>query len=173
MCLLTPLNEKEDCDLEVPEPSRIGKRKAHPNAYEAIRVGNRMMISQDIVNAWNLMKANAGGALLLILDDAKHLILQSESGRETAYSDIIAQLPEDDVALLGIWFDYESKEKVAVKLSKILLINWQPETAPARRRFANIANMEELKNIVLSHKTLTVSSLDELDHETIIKLLVQ
>lgn len=131
------------------------------------------MISQDIVNAWNLMKAK-GGALLLTLDDANRLILQSESGPETAYSDIIAQLPKNDVALLGISFDYESTEKAAVKLNKILLINWEPDAAPARRKMANkMTNVSELQTIVTVGKKLVVSSLDELDHETITKLLLQ
>ena len=132
------------------------------------------MISQDIVNAWNSMNANKGGALLLTLDDANRLILQSESGPETAYSDIIAQLPKDDVALLVVWFDYESMEKPARKLNKILLINWQPDAAPARRKMANkMTNVRELQTIVTEGKVLEVSSLDELDHKTITKLLLR
>lgn len=130
------------------------------------------MISQDIVNAWNLMIAK-GGALLLTLDDANRFILQSESGPETAYSDIIAQLPKNDVAVLGISFDYESTEKAAVKLNKILLINWEPDAAPFRRKMANKTNVSELGTIVTVGKRLEVSSLDELDHETITKLLLQ
>ena len=132
------------------------------------------MISQNIIDSYNSMKTNHdASALLLTLDsNNRDVLLLSKADVNTAYQDIVAQLPKDDLVFLITIFNYETEEKPPRKTEKILLITWIPESTPARRRMSGTMIKGEIQQAFDGlQKDLTVSNLGELDYDVIRKLM--
>jgi hypothetical protein len=133
------------------------------------------MISQNIIDSFNSMKTNHdASALLLTLDsNNRDVLLLSKVDVNTAYQDIVAQLPKDDLVFLIVIFNYETDEKPPQKTEKILLITWIPESTPTRRRMSGTMIKVEIKQAFDGlEKDLTVSNLGELDYDVIRKLMM-
>jgi hypothetical protein len=113
-------------------------------------------------------------ALLLTLDsNNRDVLLLSKADVNTAYQDIVAQLPKDDLVFLITIFNYETEEKPPRKTEKILLITWIPESTPARRRMSGTMIKGEIQQAFDGlQKDLTVSNLGELDYDVIRKLMM-
>ena len=134
------------------------------------------MISQYIIDSFNSMKTNHdASALLLTLDsNNRDVLLLSKVDVDTAYQDIVAQLPKDDLVFLIVIFNYETDEKPPRKTVKILLITWIPGATPARRKISgNMIKGEIQQAFDGLQKDLTVSDFDELDYGVIRKLLIK
>jgi len=132
------------------------------------------MISQNIIDSYNSMKTNRdASALLLTLDsNNRDVLLLSKADVNTAYQDIVAQLPKDDLAFLIVCFNYETDEKPPRKTEEILLITWIPESTPARRKMSGKMIKGEINQACDGiQKDLTVSDLDGLDYDVIRKLM--
>jgi hypothetical protein len=133
------------------------------------------MISQYIIDSFNSMKTNHdASALLLTLDsNNRDVLLLSKVDVDTAYQDIVAQLPKDDLVFLIVIFNYETDEKPPLNTVKILLITWIPERTPARRKMSGTMIKGEIQQAFDGlQKDLTVSNFGELDYDVIRKLLI-
>ena len=133
------------------------------------------MISQYIIDSFNSMKTNHdASALLLTLDsNNRYVLLLSKVDVNTAYQDIVAQLPKDDLVFLIVIFNYETDEKPPLNTVKILLITWIPGATPARRKMSGKMIKGEIQQAFDGlQKDLTVSNFGELDYDVIRKLLI-
>ena len=127
-----------------------------------------MEVSDDVVSTFNDFKLQQGEKLRYIIysiENKKTIVIADKGERSKTFDDFCGALPDDDCRYGLVDLDFTTTD--GRPTSKLVLITWNPDTAPVRSKMLYSGSKEALKtalNGVGVHINATDRS--ELDFET-------
>lgn len=127
-----------------------------------------MEVSDDVVSTFNDFKLQQGEKLRYIIyaiENKKTIVISDKGERTKTFDDFCGDLPDDDCRYGLVDLDFTTTD--GRPTSKLVLITWNPDTAPVRSKMLYSGSKEALKtalNGVGVHINATDRS--ELDFET-------
>jgi cofilin len=127
-----------------------------------------VVVDEEVVNTFTPFKLQQGEKLryyIYMIKDKKTIVIESKGTREKTYEDFAAALPENDCRY-GL-LDFEFTTEDGRPTSKLVLLTWNPDTAPIRSKMLYSGSKEALKS-ALPGVGIHINATDaaELDLET-------
>lgn len=127
-----------------------------------------MEVADEVTSAFNDFKLQQGDKLrfmIYAIENKKTIVISEKGERSKTFDDFCAALPDDDCRYGLVDLDFTTTD--GRPTSKLVLITWNPDTAPIRSKMLYSGSKEALKtalNGVGVHINATDRS--ELDFES-------
>jgi len=102
-------------------------------------------IDSTLISEFNDFKLSNKHRYILfkVANDQKSIILDRKGDYSKTYQDFVKELPGNDCRYAVVNFEYETESDG--KRSKIIFINWAPDTAPIKSKMVYAGTKNELK----------------------------
>ena len=132
-------------------------------------------IDQDIIDTFYELQRNKSFDFIIykISDDRTHVELDYTHPREAKfnYQSFLDKIIQYQICVYAI-LDYQYQSRDGSPMSKIFMINWNPEEAPIRSKMLFASTKGQLRDALeKTQKTLDVSGQEDLDEAEIGKAL--
>lgn len=127
-----------------------------------------VVADEEVANLFSAFKLQQGEKLryyIYMIKDKKTIVIESKGPRTATYAEFCAALPENDCryGLIDLEFNTDDGRPT----SKLVLLTWNPDTAPVRNKMLYSGSKEALKT-ALPGVGIHINATDaaELDLET-------
>jgi len=131
-----------------------------------------VQVDSGCINEFNEFKMSNKHRYMLfkVSDDKKNIILEKKGESSKSYADFVSALPSNDCRYGVVNFEYETESDG--KRSKIVFINWAPETAPIKSKMVYAGTKNDLKKSLVGLSIeVQATDLSEIDEKEVLTRL--
>jgi cofilin len=133
-----------------------------------------VQIDSQLISEFNEFKMSSKHRFMLfkVSDDKKSIILDTKGDINRTYADFVSALPQNDCRYGVVNFEYN--QGADGKRSKIVFVNWAPETAPIKSKMVYAGTKNDLKKSLVGLSIeIQGTDLSEVDEGEVLTKLQQ
>jgi len=131
-------------------------------------------IDSEVINKFNEFKMKNSDRYMFfkVSDDKKSIVLEKSGSIGETYSDFLSKLPANDCRYAVVNVEYDAGTDG--KRSKIVFVNWAPETAPIKNKMLYAGTKNDVKKCLVGISIeIQGTDMAEVDEQEVLSKLKQ